>query len=96
MLYPINLLNILNGSNLRYDSLQLSNGMDAKIDGAVDDIINSLGMKRVNRQVELLCNAVNDVTQKVLSVDSQNLDGHGIESVWAILIVNGHNRIAML
>jgi len=35
--------------------------MDAKIDGAVDDIINGLGMKRVNRLVELLCDAVNDV-----------------------------------
>ena len=62
--------------------------MNTKRDGTVHNAINRLRIQGVNRQIEVLRNAVYHITQQMMTINSQDMDTNRIQDIRLFLIIH--------
>ena len=76
-LLDINSLNLIDSRN-RYDAvhrcLELVHRVDSEVDGADADIISGFSLETDHGELEFLCDAIHQITQKMITVDSTHTD----------------------
>ena len=96
LIHLLHLVNALNVIDFVEHCCEFSHRVNEECDGAIDDGIFCDGVERVNAEVKLVGDCVDDIDEEMIAVDGTNGYRDWINFILALLKINIHNGIAML
>ena len=90
------LVDTLNLGDTVDDLLELIGRMDLELKGTLHYLVIGLGGDVCERKLHLVCDAIDDVHQQMVAVDSDNVHTNRIEEALVLVEIHGNNIITAL